>query len=61
MSKYGVISGPYFPVFGLNTEIYELNTVESEVTQYLDIFHAVQDPSESCKMGNFAKYKSHWL
>ena len=24
MSKYGVISGPYFPVFGLNTEIYEV-------------------------------------
>ena len=22
MSKYGFISGPYFPVFGLNTEIY---------------------------------------
>ena len=21
MSKYGVISGPYFPAFGLNTEI----------------------------------------
>ena len=24
MSKYGVISGPYFPVFGLNTEIYSI-------------------------------------
>ena len=22
MSKYGVFSGPYFPVLGLNTEIY---------------------------------------
>ena len=22
MSKYGVFSGPYFPVFGLNTQIY---------------------------------------
>ena len=22
VSEYGVISGPYFPVFGLNTEIY---------------------------------------
>ena len=29
MSKYGVISGPYFPVFG------------PEITSYLDIFHAV--------------------
>ena len=25
VSKYGVISSPYFPVFGLNTEIYEIN------------------------------------
>ena len=25
VSKYGVISGPYFPVFGLNTEIYDVN------------------------------------
>ena len=31
VSKYGVISGPYFPVFGLNTEIYGLNLrVQSE-------------------------------
>ena len=29
MSKYGVISGPYFPVFG------------PEITPYLDTFHAV--------------------
>ena len=34
VSKYGVISGPYFPVFGLNTEIYGVNP-------YLDTFHAV--------------------
>ena len=31
MSKYGVISGPYFFVFGLNTEIYSLNvSIQSE-------------------------------
>ena len=24
VSKYGIFSGPYFPVFGLNTEIYEV-------------------------------------
>ena len=29
VSKYGVISGPYFPVFG------------PEITTYLDTFHAV--------------------
>ena len=25
VSKYGVISGPYFPVFGLNTEILRIH------------------------------------
>ena len=36
MSKYGVISGPYFPVFGLNTGKYG-----PEITPSLDTFHAV--------------------
>ena len=36
MSKYGVFSGPYFAVFGLNTGKYE-----PEKTPYLDTFHAV--------------------
>ena len=36
VSKYGVISGPYFPVFGLNTAKYG-----PEMTPYLDTFHAV--------------------
>ena len=31
MSKYGVFSGPYFPVFGPNPEIYEVNLrIQSE-------------------------------
>ena len=31
MRKYGFFSGPYFPVFGLNTEIYGLNLrIQSE-------------------------------
>ena len=49
VSKYGVTSGAYFPVFGLNTEIYGVNSVFSpnkgkyqpEVTPYLGTFHAV--------------------
>ena len=28
VSKYGVFSGPYFPVFGLNTEIYSVNLLD---------------------------------
>ena len=47
--KYGAFSGPYFPVFGLNTEIYGVNSVSSpntrkfgpEKTPYLDAFYAV--------------------
>ena len=43
MSKYGVISGPYFPEFVLNMEIYCLNTGKfgPEITLYLNTFHAV--------------------
>ena len=37
VSKYGAFSGPYFPVFGLNTGKYE-----PEKTSYFDTFHAVE-------------------
>ena len=37
MSKYGVISGPYFPVFNPNTGKYG-----PEITPYLDTFNAVK-------------------
>ena len=36
VSKYGVISGPYFPVFSPNTGKYG-----TEITPYLDTFHAM--------------------
>ena len=38
VSKYRVISGPYFPVFKLNTEIYGDGP---EITPYLGTFNAV--------------------
>ena len=49
VSKDGVISGPYFPVFGLNMERYEVSSVFNpnagkygpEITPYLDTFHEV--------------------
>ena len=40
-SKYGVFSGSYFPVYGLDTEKYG-----PEETPYLDSFHAVNAPSK---------------
>ena len=36
VSKYGVFSGPYFPVFRLNMEKYG-----PEKTLYVDTFHTV--------------------
>ena len=46
VSKYGVFSGPYFPAFGLNTEIYlfsrNAGKYGPEKTPYLDTFHAVK-------------------
>ena len=50
LSKYGVTSGLYFPVFGLNMgsdtpclSVFSLNTGKygSEITPYLDTFHSV--------------------
>ena len=38
MAKYGVFSGPYFPIFSPNTGKYGL-----EKTSYLNTFHAVSD------------------
>ena len=38
MSKYGVFSGPYFPVFSPNTGKYG-----PEKTPYLDTFNAVKN------------------
>ena len=50
VQKYGVFPGPYFPEFGLNTEIYSVNLLFSpntvkygaEKTPYLVTFHAVK-------------------
>ena len=46
MSRYGVISGPYFPAFGLNTERYgvfspNVGKYGSELNPHLDTFHGV--------------------
>ena len=49
MSKYGVFSGPYFPLFGLNTVIYSVNlgiqseyrNIRTKKNSLLDTFHAV--------------------
>ena len=48
MSKYGVISGLYFPVFGLNTDIHGVNPPSPstgkygpEITPYLDTSRSV--------------------
>ena len=58
MPKYGFFSGPYFPVFGLNTEIYGVNLrVQSKYGKYgpektpdLDTFHAVTSLCNALKI-----------
>ena len=42
VSKYGIFSGPYFPVFSQKTAKYG-----PEKTPYLDTFHAVRAVSSS--------------
>ena len=53
MSKYGVFSGPYILVFGLNTERYsvqsEFGKHRLEKTPYFDNFHAVKGNIEDKK------------
>ena len=51
MSKYGIFSGPYFAVFGLNMEQYlsvfspNAGKYGPEKTPYLDTFYAVNSCS----------------
>ena len=58
MSKYGVISGQYFPVFGPNTGKYGSEITPNtgkygpEITPYLDTFHAVELTSN---LGSYLK------
>ena len=42
VSKYGVFYGPYFPLFGLNTEI-QSQYRKIRTRRKLDNFHEVQD------------------
>ena len=62
MAKYRVISGSYFPAFGLNTErsVFSPNAgkYEPEITPYLDTFHAVW---VICFSENFWKTSSPYL
>ena len=54
MRKYGVFSGPYFPVFGLNTE------EKGKYLQYFDDFIAT---SSSCKFFTLVTsfYKTRYI
>ena len=56
MSKYGGISGPYFPVLGLNTGKYG-----PEITPYLNTFHAVFMMMMNCVCGMVERRKTFSL
>ena len=50
VSKYGIVSGPYFLVFGLNTGKYG-----PEISSYLDTFHAVTHLLNPFSVENLSK------
>ena len=65
VSKYGVISGPYFPVFGLNTERYsvslciqsEYGKMQARKTPNTDNFCEIgnaPDTTSGCQMMSFS-------
>ena len=56
MSKYGVISGPYFLVFGMNTGKYG-----PEITPHLDIFHAVSDTQDKLLVSKMRRKNANLL
>ena len=62
--KYTVISGPYFPVFGLNTEIYGVNIrIQSKYRKIRTINNSVFGPfSRSAAMRRTSIFpdKSQW-
>ena len=55
VSRHAVFSGPYFPIFGLNTEIYSVNLciqseyrkIRTRTTPHLDTFHAVDNDDQN--------------
>ena len=53
MSKYGVFSGPYFPLFSPNTGKYG-----PEKTPYLDTFHTVLATVLNPSMYNVPKWSA---
>ena len=53
VSKYGVFSGPYFPVFGLNT-----GKCGPEKTPYLDTL-SIGLLHNICSFKDFVQYKQH--
>ena len=62
VSKYRVLSGPYFPALGLNTEIY-LENYGPEKTPYLDTFHTVKqiwNPTYPCRNKKLTRLKNYW-
>ena len=67
VSKYGVFSGPYFLVFGLNTEIYGVNlfrtqkNTDQKKLPYLDNFHAVQQMAKANYIVTLKNEQFSWI
>ena len=69
VSQCGVISGPYFPVFGMNTEIYGVNLhIHSEYRKIrtrnnfvFGHFPRSEYFNQSCKVQNLNKVRHHQI
>ena len=55
VSKYGVVSGPYFPVFSPN-----IGNYGPEITPYFDTFHAVKQWWKFPNFGKLSKVHFHF-
>ena len=61
VSKYGVISGPYFPVFGLNTEIYGANNYYTHrLMKICSICKEIESNVNEEELENFLKFNNCW-
>ena len=56
--KYGVFSSPYFPVFRLNTEIYQVNLRKNSV---FNTFHAVDEGGGEGKEKKMNSLENNWF
>ena len=59
VSKYGVISGPYFPVFGLNTEIYGVKFTPWNLSKLENVLSPFEQNCSKVHTKHFSKLSKY--